>query len=375
MRGKIAVALEIGSSKLKAYVAKEGINNTLNIIDSSEISYDGYFEGAFVDIDKLKSELAKLFDEIDYKEKKYNKKLYVGLPAEFVGVENVKSDLNFEGYKKIKKQDVDELFEEAASKVSGDGIEIISTSAITYYTDDGGRILYDPIGKKVKQLSADVCVVIAEKETILKLNQIFEELEFNEVEYVSETLTQAMLLIDKEEREHECLLIDVGHLSTSISFVKGEGLVSLTAYPIGGGYITGDLCEEFNITYRDAEKLKSQMVISVKTGREACYDLVTPTGVERINLMQANRIAIDRVSEIGRAINACVQSHSTEFITYLPSYLTGVGITKLKGAKDYLSKCIGRNIAVGVPDIPGQDKPDNSAIFGILNFALKNAKN
>lgn len=375
MRRDIAVALEIGSSKLKVAVAKEGINNTLNILDSAEVLYDGYYEGAFVDFDKLKGSLMKLLDEIDYKQKKYNKKLYVGLPAEFIGVEVVKADVNFDGYKKIRKQDIKDLFEEAASKLEGEGIEIISTSAITYYTDDGGRILYDPLGKKAKSLSADVSVVIAEKDTIVKLNQIFEELEFTEVEYVSEVLTEALSILSKEEREHECLLIDVGHLSTSISFVKGEGLLSLVAYSIGGGHITGDLCEEFGISYQDAEKLKTQMVVSVKAGREACYDLVTLKGVERINLMRANNIAIDRISEIGRAINSCVMNYSPEFISFLPTYLTGLGLTKLKGAKDYLSKCIGRNIIVGMPDKPGQDKPENTVIFGILDYALKNMEN
>ena len=374
MRKNIAVALEIGSSKLKVAVAREGINNTLNIIDTDEVLYDGYYEGAFVDFEKLKSSLIKLFDEIDYKKKRYNKKLYVGLPAEFVGVEVVKADVNFDGYKKIRKQDIEGLFAEAASKLEGEGIEIISTSAITYYTDDGGRILYDPLGKKAKQLSADVSVVIAEKDTIVKLNQIFEDLEFTEVEYVCETLTQAISIISKEEREHECLLIDVGHLSTSISFIKGDGLLSLVAYSLGGGHITGDLCETFNISYQEAEKLKSQMVISVKAGRQACYDLVTPRGVERINLMDANNVAIDRVAEIGRAINSCVINHSPEFISFLPTYLTGLGLTKLKGAKDYLSKCIARNIIIAMPDKPGQDKPENTAIFSILDYALKNSK-
>ena len=372
MKKDIAVALEIGSSKLKVAVCREGINNTLSVIDSAETSYDGYYEGEFVDFDKLKSDLAKVFDEIDYKKKKYNRKLYVGLPAEFVGAEVVKANLSFDGYQKISKEHIAKLFSDAALKLENEGVEIISTSAVSYSTDDGGRMLYDPIGKKVKDLEAEVCVIIAERERIEKLNQIFKDLEFVEVEYVCETLTEGLLVIPEEEREHECLLVDVGHLSTSVSFIKGEGIVDMTAYSLGGGLITGDLCEVFDLSYEDAEKLKRQMVVSVKLGREACYDLVTNHGLERIPLMEANNVAIDRISEIGRAINACVLNHSTEFITYLPVYLTGLGLTKIKGAKDYISKCIGRNIIVGTPDIPGQDKPEESAMFGILRYALKN---
>jgi len=368
---KIATALEIGSSKLKVVVGKNGINNTFNIIDNNELEYDGYFEGEFVDFDKLKSSFIELFDGIDYKKKKYNKKLYVGLPAEFIGIEVIKTELNFDTYKKITEKDINDLFKSAIGKLDLDACEVISTSGVTYSLDDGGRILSDPIGKKAKQISAEVSIVFAEKKTIQKLNTIFAELEFISVEYVSETLNEGLLIIPAEEREHECLLIDVGHLSTSIAFIKGEGLISLTAYSLGGGYITGDLCDEFGITYKDSEKLKSQIVMTVKGTRADSYDLITDQGVARINLVDANKILTNRVEEIGRAINQCVQNYSKEFISYLPTYLTGSGLTKLKGGKDYLSKCIGRNVILGVPELPGQDKPENSAILGILNYALR----
>ena len=374
MLNKFATALEIGSSKLKVAVARKGINNTFNVIDSACVGYDGYFQGEFVDFEKLKGTFAKLFDEINYIEKKYNKKLYVGLPAEFVGVEVVNADINFDGYRKVRKADIEELYQQAISKIESDKVEVISTTPIQFSIDESGRILSDPIGKKVRQLSVEVSVVIAEKETIQKFNNIFSDLGFNAVEYVSETLNQAMLVIPEEEREQECLLIDVGHLSTSVSFVKGQGLVSLTAYSLGGGYITGDLCENFEVSYKDAEKLKKQMVVSVKGDRTDCYDLVTDQSIERIRLQEANNVALDRIDEIGRAINQCVQNHSREYISFLPVYLTGEALTKLKGGKDYLSKCIGRNIVVATTDIPGIDKPENNAIFGILNYALKEEK-
>lgn len=367
---KQATVLEIGSSKLKVIVGREGVNNTFDIIDSAETEYDGYFEGEFVDIDRLKTSLANLFDSIDYIRKRYNKKIYVGLPAEFVGVEIVETELNFDISKKIRQADIDMLYAQAGEKVAMDEVEIISTSAISFSIDDGGRILSNPIGKKAKKICAEVSVIIAERETIQKLNSLFSNLDFTAVEYVSETLAEAMLIIPEEEREHRCLMIDVGHLSTSIAFVKGNGILSLTAYPLGGGYITGDLTEKFDLTYKEADKLKKQMVISVRGDRGDCYDLITDNGVKRINLQEANNVAIDRVHEIGRAINQCIQNFSDEFIVFLPTYLTGEGLTRLKGGRDYLAKCIARNIIIGVPDVPGRDKPEHSASLGLLNYAL-----
>ena len=371
---KIATALEIGSSKLKVVVGKNGLNGTFNVIEDNEMEYDGYFEGEFVDFENLKADLSRLFEGIDYKKKKYDKKLYVGVPAEFLGVEVVSADLNFEGYKKISQKDLENLYKNALAKLDLEECEVVSASGITYCLDDGGIILSDPIGKKAKEISGEISITFAEKRTIQKLNTIFSDLGFQSVEYVSETLSQATFIIPKEEREHECLLIDVGHLSTTIAFVKGEGLISLTAYSLGGGYITGDLCDKFGLTYKDCDKLKRVIVMSVKGGRNETYDLPTEQGIVRIPLVEANEVLLERVREIGRAINQCVQNYSTEFIQYLPTYLVGQGLAKLKGGKDYLSKCIGRNIVLGVPELPGQDKVENSAILSVLNYALNCSK-
>lgn len=372
MKKDLIVALEIGSSKLKVVVAKEGVNDTFNLVDFAEREYDGYYQGEFVEQAKLESELETLFDSIDYIKKKYYKKVFVGVPAEFVGVEVVNVTLNFEDSQRITKRDVEDLYISASEKIQTDGVEILSASAISFSLDDGGKIIGCPVGKKARQLSAEVSVVVAEKANIQKLNDIFANLGFISVEYISESLCATLEVIPKEEREHECLLVDVGHLSTSVAIAKGEGLISLTSYSIGGGYITSDLCERFDLTYENADKLKKQIVMSVKGERGDGYDLVTEAGVKRINLQDANNVVINRVDSIGRAINQCVQNYTMEYIQYLPVYLVGAGLTKLKGGKDYLSKCIGRNIELGVPDLPGKDKPENAVLFGILNYAVKN---
>ena len=45
---KEKVCLEIGSSKLRAIVAKEGVNNTLFVKELACRDYDGYFQGEFM---------------------------------------------------------------------------------------------------------------------------------------------------------------------------------------------------------------------------------------------------------------------------------------------------------------------------------------
>ena len=179
-------------------------------------------------------------------------------------------------------------------------------------------------------------------------------------------------MLPSDKREDLSLLIDCGDITTSIALVKGNGLSSLTSFSRGGGFITNDLSEAFDLSIKDADRLKRQVVLSVKGKPTDYYELPAQGGkVERILLNNANEVVSYRIDELAEVINKCLQSFSNEYLSYLPIFLTGGGITKIKGGRDYLAKCLGRNIAYGVPPLPGKDKPELASIYSLVHSALK----
>ncbi len=367
--------LEIGSSKLKVMVASKGINHTFNITESAEKEYDGYFAGNFIDESSLLKDLKQLFEEVDYIKNKYNKKITVGLPSEFLSVDVVSVSVGFEKYKKIKQDDLEKVFVEAVSKVERVDSEIISTSIISISLDDGGRVLSSPVGKKAKQISADVSVISCSKNKIKMFNEVFSKLNFASVEYVSEALVSSTYVIEENDREEVCLFVDIGHLTTTVAFVKGEGITNLKTFSFGGGFITNELSNECNLDYVDADNLKKQVVVSLKGLRGDNYDVVTQNGLKRLNLINVNKTVLKKIEEISMLINREIQNYSNETLTFLPIYLSGLGITKIKGGKDALGKFLGRNITLALPTVPGQDKTENIVSLSILNYCLNDNKN
>ena len=87
-------------------------------------------------------------------------------------------------------------------------------------------------------------------------------------------------------------------------------------------------------------------------------------------LNTANEVAGYRIDELAQVIAKCIQMYNKEYLVYLPIYLTGAGISKIKGGRDYLAKCLGRNITYGVPPLPGKDKPEFASIYALANSAL-----
>lgn len=372
---KSATILEIGSSKLKVMVVCPGINDTFVVKNSAEIAYEGYFQGEFVDMNNFKECLKKLFNSIDYRKRRYYKKIFVGLPAEFLAVSTAQINTNFRYMKKIRKGDLDALFSAACERVNTLENEVVNVSPISYMLDDDGISLNDPLGKKAMSIEADISIVLARRKTIEMFNDIFFNMGFERIEYISETQAQATYVIPEEEREDLCMLIDCGHLTTSVSFVQGQGLLDTKTFSVGGGHISGDLSEIFELTYKDAEKFKSQVVLSLQGTFNDKYEFPLESGaIEKINLNEANNAVAYRIEEIGKILEQSINEIPTNIAPYMPIYLVGCGLLKIKGGKNLLAKYLGKNIIEGVIPVPGKDKPEHTAIYSLAEYALKKCK-
>lgn len=371
IKDKFVFVIDIGSSKLRAMLAGNGLNNTFIIKAFKEIDYDGFYEGKFLNQEKIASLFEQITNEFDIDSNKKIDKIYISVPSEFSSVTRTDVTINFGDKRKIKKQDIDSLFYMAGEKAKHVDVEVVSVNAISYLLDDG-RGVSNPIGESAMSISGKLSVVYVKRDFVDLFNSIVAGLGFNQVEYISDPLSQALFLLPKEKREDLSLIVDAGDLTTSIAFVKGDGLYALTSFSRGGGFITNDLAEAFDLTMGEADRLKRQIVLSLKGKQSDCYELTSDSGkIIRISLNSVNEVVGYRIEELAQVISKCVQLSTNEYVTYLPVYLTGAGLGKIKGGRDYLAKCLGRNISYGLPPLPGKDKPELASILSLAGAALK----
>ncbi len=370
-KNKDVLVFDIGSSKLRAMVASEGVNNTFIVKSQTVVVYPGYYEGRFLDEEGLVDVFDGVLNELDFEVGKNGNKVYIGVPAEFSSVQSTSANLNFGERKKIKKSDLDTLFYSASEKAKEENVEILTVCPIIYKLDEG-RVVSEPIGETASSISAELSIIYAGRGFICLFNNIVGNLGFESVEYISEPLCEGLLCINKDDREDLNMLINIGDLTTSVAFVKGEGLVSLYSFSYGGGHITNDLSEAFELSLNEADRLKRQIVLSLKGKNNDFYELMSDSGkIVKIPLVEANEVVGYRLDTIGSAVMQCLQLFSKQYISYLPVYLTGSGVSLIKGGRDYLAKCLGRNISYGVPPIPGKEKPQNSSILSLVGYALR----
>lgn len=362
--------VEIGSSKICAVVAQRGVNGIFNIKAKAKVEYAGFFEGEFIEKAQLEDEIKNLFNQISSAYKKPIDKIYVGVPAEFSKVTSTTEQVVLRGKRMIRDADISNLSESASKKVEADGMELLSVNPISFVLDDT-RKTNSPVGIKASKVTAEFSVVLAQSSFIQTFNRIWSKVGVSQVEYLCEPLCEAMLVLDKDERERTCIVIDVGARSTSVAFVKGDGLTNLTSFSMGGSYVTSDLSEACGIAYNDARNLKKQIVLSLKGGENDFYELNTLGGrTVKIPLSYANEVVCYRLQVIAKTVNECIRLFAKEYVPYYPIYLCGAGVSMIRGGKDFFAKCLNRNISYGVPPIPALDKPQYTSMLGLVNAVL-----
>ncbi len=362
--------LDFGSEKISVIIGRRDVNNTFSIKGVGESEYAGFMNGEFLQPEQLKLAMGLALNNAEVNSKTKISKLYVGVPAEFSFCVCKNISQTYARSKTVTQQDIDELFDRANDFKQFKGHTVINQSAIYYVLDDNGKET-NPLGLITSKLTGCLSFILAEKSFVNLINSFKVDLDLERVDFISSALAESLYLFDSETRDRYALLVDVGYITTSVSLIRGDGILSLASFSMGGGHITADLMECLKITFDQAETLKRKIVLSIEPTDDDVYEAMIDGAVVPIKAKTANEIVECRIEEIAKNILKCLSLCSYEYPDYIPVSLTGGGLCYLKGAKDLLSKLIGRNVEMVVPPVPQLNKPHFSSSIGLLDAALK----
>ncbi len=358
--------IDVGSNSIRVLIASRGTINTLSLCGYSEAEYAGYYEGEFLEEDKLSDAFSKALLGAQSVANHHVDKVYVGVPANFAFCKTKTLTQNFGQKVKILDEDVAQIYT-MADDLKNPNYVLISATPVAFELDDGS-VTTSPVGKKSNKLTATVSLIYAERNFIEKINAILKNIGVASVEYLSSTLCEDLYLLPKERRAEPNVVIDCGYIETSVSIVQGEGLLDLKSFAVGGGHISADLMECLKITFDEAEQLRKQLVLSVNAGDGDDYEIARAGNVVPISMRQANEITYARLEMMSALIEKCIRSN----IETMPYYLTGGGISYIKGAREILCKCLNKNVSILYPKDLHLNKPHYSALLGMSEYVLNN---
>lgn len=374
MQRDLTAILDFGSLNLTFCLGKRGVNGTFILQCLNQIEYSGYSDGEFIEPEALFESVEKAI--LSGKNSKMKvKNLVIGVPAEFCLVNCTEVSKNFTRKVKLTDEVIQELSELAIDVEMLQTKTLISCKPLWVKLDDN-RKLFNFKGEKTSRVVAEISSIYVDNSFIELVNEMLTKLEIESVEYISSNEAQAKYLLSNEDKSQDSLIVDVGYLSTSVMHVCGNGIYNLKAFSLGGGHVSADLAECLKISFEQGEALKREIVLSIKSKRmEDCYEVDVKDKILPVSINIANEIVSARLDMICLLIKKIFASFGIENSQFVPVYLTGGGISYIKGARDYLAKSLGRNVQSLVPLSPGFAKPHLSSVISVLNLALENKQN
>lgn len=371
MPKKYVTIMDIASSKITVFVGMLGVNNTFFIRGQGESDYAGFLDGEFLESDKLELAMGMAISNAEASSGLKIDSLYIGAPAEFSFVECVESENKYNKKRTINDNETSKL----KSRVIDENIiknkTLISCTPIWYMLDDNRKITNIPYKIKSSRIKAKLSMVYIENKFIKLVNSALSKLKIRSVEYISTPLAESRYLLNKTERDKKAIIIDVDYISTSVIEVWGKGLTALKTFSLGGGHITADLSEAFDISFNSAEKLKNDIILSVSSKRTDCYEVFTKDKTLPVPINIANEVVLYKIKAMASIIDQCLHKNKEENLEINAVYLTGSGLSYINGAREYLAKYLGMNVDLLNPSMPSMAKPHFSSSLSVLYVALK----
>lgn len=176
-------------------------------------------------------------------------------------------------------------------------------------------------------------VVLADKNYVKQITNVLKKAGIELDGIVSNVLAERQVILDKNELKDNVMILDIGAGNTDIGVFNGESFIYNNTIPLGGDNITSDIAYVFNISDEEADRLKKQYGLALKSFIDNDTDIILNTykGEERTKTIKSSQL-IDvieaRVEEIFSLINKDISNEGIK-ANINNVVLTGQGITNI----------------------------------------------
>ena len=265
--------------------------------------------------------------------------------------------------------DLQTMADNTAPKNDG-RFEVIDMQVVNYILDNKEKSI-DPIGKTCYNLGGNFSFNMCKKEFYNLFKTILAPYS-RKIKFIDSSLAESLIATDKEMRiKNSAVLVDVGYLTTDISYIMGGGLIALNTLPFGGGHIAYDLSYGLELPYNTACYVKSKIDFADNDGN---ITVRTDNGAVDVEKTYINMIANARLEEICEKITQVISNYKIEYPGYLKIYLTGRGLSDMKGVRAVMAKALNRQCELMNAVINSDEKNKiYLSTAGLMQFVVKSS--
>ena len=348
--GDIIVGVDIGTSKVCTVVGEVNNFGQIETICNTSYKCSGLKKGKIINEDEIILSLAKTIKEAEDETNLKINSAYVTIPGKYVTIvqNSITKDAK-DKYAGISVRDVQNAIIQVKDIEIPDGktlIDVVPDKIVL----DNGTVVNDPVGNLSASFTISAQVILAEKDYVRQLHNIFKKAGLEIDGIVPITLAERNLILDTNELHDNVMLLDIGAGNTDIGVFEGSTFLYTNSIPLGGDNITNDIALVLNISEEEADKLKRQYGLALKSFIDNDNDIILNTCKDDskskiIKSSELIEIIEARIEEIFTIINRDITNHNLkQKINNV--ILTGQGIVNIN--KSDVAGKINLNIPVKI---------------------------
>lgn len=322
------VGIDLGTSKIVGVLGRKNEQGVISVLASESIPSDSSVKyGVIYNIDETAGKIKKLISLLENKVGKKIGKAYVSVAGKSLRAIEHKETKLLGGTMPITFAMLDNM-EQQAKLNKPDFFTNYSVVAPEYFLDDNYE--EDPIDKTASTIEGHYRLVIGRPN--IKTNLIKSLTDKAQIEiagFIVGPVAVGALLLDEQDRQSGCALVDFGAGTTTVSIYKGGLLRYMSVIPFGGRTITKDI-QELGFVFDSAESYKIRYGKLGKDKNKATVD-VAP----EVDLKELNKVIQLREDEI--VLNVINQIKESGYVDELDAgiVITG-GASQMNGLIDHL---------------------------------------
>lgn len=263
--GDIIVGVDIGTSKVCTVIGKVNNFGQIETICSTSYKCSGLKKAKIINEDEISLSIAKTIKDAEEESGLKINSAYVTIPGKYVTIvqNSIVKEVK-DKYAGISFRDVQNAIMQVKDIEVPEGktlIDIVPDKIML----ENGQVVSDPVGSLSSNFTINAQIILADKNYVRQLSSIFKKAGLDIDGIIPVTLAERNLVLDVNELHDNVMLLDIGAGNTDIGVFEGSSFVYTNTIPVGGDNITNDISLVLDISDEEADKLKKQYGLALKS--------------------------------------------------------------------------------------------------------------
>lgn len=373
MEGKYILGIDVGTSNIKVFLGKIGIDGSVVIAGSGSMPTEGFVKGVISNSQLLAQSIGEAVECAILATNLSVKEAYIGIGGvELCSVNSIGS-IAPSVPDNITLDDMSRVYRAAALVAAiPDDHEVLHVLPQKIFVDKQRRSGL-PLQEKGSHLEVEAHIVSIPKLVLNSLVKDIENLGINVNGVIANAIAVTKNITPVSNSNF--LVMDIGAGTTELVLYKDGHIYLSTALTLGGNYITNDIRQGLSISWEHAEEIKKYYAKLDKQlrGQETILDCnAYNTTDKHVSYDFLYDIVESRIYElvylIHDHIKIFLEENKIEKV-----FLTG-GCGAMPSFAQSIEAVFGMPVEVAIPqELPLEySSPRNTACYGILKYAVKN---